>query len=94
MPKQAQISVEHQRAMIAFFEARLAHIIKLGYDLQIEDHAPKYIRIDCSQNDLNSYPNAIPVYEIIGVLRDDMISHLGTRWTKFFKSKCVLPGLN
>ena len=89
MPKQARISAEHQRALIAFFEARLAHILKLGHDLQTGDGAPKYIRIGCSKNDLNCYPKATPIYEIIGVPQDDMISRLGDRWTKFFKSKCV-----
>ena len=77
--------------MVAFFQARLSHVNNLAYDLDIADGIPKYIRIGCAQKDLKLYPNATPIYEImVGLIKDDMIHHLGPRWINFFKSKCIL----
>ena len=90
MTKQAQISYEHKRAMIAFLRARLGHLITLGYDLRTGDGAPKYIRIDCTKKALESYPDATPINERIDVTRDDMIRQLGIKWTGIFKSSCML----
>ena len=52
MGKKAQISAEHKRAMIACLNVRLAHVLDLGYDLQLlGDNIPKYIRIGSAQRD-------------------------------------------
>ena len=65
MPKKAQISDEHKRDIAAFFQARLAHVKDLGYDLGIGEGVPKYIRFGCAQKDVKLYPNATPIYEKI-----------------------------
>lgn len=52
MPKKPQISDEHKKDMVAFFRSRLAHVLDLGYDLQLlGDNIPKYIRIGSAQRD-------------------------------------------
>ena len=52
MAKKSQISDEHKKDMIAFFQSRLAHVLDLGYDLQLlGDNIPKYIRIGSAQRD-------------------------------------------
>ena len=72
MPKKPQISDEHKKDMVAFFRARLAHVLDLGYDLQLGDKIPKYFRIGGAQKDFKLYPHATPIYEIIGLTQDDM----------------------
>ena len=42
------------------------------------------------QKALESYPGATPINEIIGLTQDDMIQHLGIKWTEIFKSSCML----
>ena len=72
MRKQAQ----NERPMIAFRLVWHHHLITLGHDLQTGDGALKYIRIDCTKKALESYPDATPINEIIGVTQDNMIRHL------------------
>ena len=76
--------------MIAFLLAQLGHLITLGHDLRTGDGTPNYIRINCTKKALESYPDATPINEIIGVTQDDMIQHLGIKWTEIFKSSCML----
>ena len=88
MGKKAQISAEHKRAMVACLNVRLAHVISLKHDLGTGDGLPKYIRIGGSKTDEQFYPNATPIYEIVGLTHDDMIQNLGAKWATFFKSNC------
>ena len=90
MPKKAPISDEHKNDMQTFLQARLAHLLQVGHDLQVDDGVAKYIRIGGSQNDIKFYPHATPIYEVIGVTLDDMILHLGPKWISFFRTKCAV----
>lgn len=76
--------------MIVFLRAQLCHLIIFSHALQIGNNTPKYIRIECTKKALKSYPYATPVNKIIGVTRDNMICHLGIRWTGTFTSSCML----
>lgn len=87
--RRAQIFDEHKRETQAFFQARLAHLFILGHDLQTGNGVTKYIHIGGSQMDLKLYPNATPIYKVVGVTLYNIKLHFGPKWINLFRSKCV-----
>ena len=59
---------DHWKAILVSLQSRLTHVIDINHDLIIGDGLMKYIRIRRSKTDVKIYPDATPIYKMIGTM--------------------------